>query len=73
MHYNENCLASERHARSLETKWKLIKHNVSKFEGIYQQVSRIHKSGMSLADVLKKAHEFVGLHSSPHENIVTIC
>jgi hypothetical protein len=61
VHYIENCPASERPTRS---KWRLIKHNVNKFEGIYQQVSRIHKSGTSLADVLKKAHELYQVKSS---------
>ena len=64
VHYNENRPAGERPARSLETKWGLIKHNVSKFHGVYQQVLRTKTSGTSLADVLKKAHELYQIKSS---------
>jgi hypothetical protein len=64
VHYNENRPAGERPARSLETKWGLIKHDVSKFQGVYQQVLRTKTSGTSLADVLKKAHELYQIKSS---------
>ncbi|KAG0574448.1 hypothetical protein KC19_VG262800 [Ceratodon purpureus] len=54
VHYNENRPAGERPARSLETKWGLIKHDVL----------RTKTSGTSLADVLKKAHELYQIKSS---------
>ena len=56
-HYNENRPDGVRPLRSLETKWGLIKHNVSKFCGIYSQIQRLHKSGSSDADTLRDAKE----------------
>ena len=38
--------------RSPETKWGLIKHDVSSFCGVYSQVLRLNKSGTSAADTL---------------------
>jgi hypothetical protein len=54
-HYNENRPDGVRPLRSLETKWGLIKHNVSKFYGIYNQIQLLHKSGSSAADTLRDA------------------
>jgi hypothetical protein len=45
-HYNENRPDGVRPLRTLETKWGLIKHNVSKFCGIYNQIQRMQKNGM---------------------------
>jgi hypothetical protein len=56
-HYNENRPDGVRPLRSLETKWDLIKHNVSKFVGIYNQIQLLHKSGSSAADTLRDAKE----------------
>jgi hypothetical protein len=41
----------------LETKWGIIKHDVSKFIGVYSQVMRLNRSGTSASDTLKRAHE----------------
>lgn len=35
----------ERMVKSLETKWGSVKHDVSKFHGIYLKVKAINKSG----------------------------
>jgi hypothetical protein len=53
-HYNQNWPSScgECPARSLETKWGTIKHDVSKFIGVYNQVVACRKSGASPDDVL---------------------
>ena len=56
-HYNENRPDGVRPLRSLETKWGLIKHNVSKFCGIYSQIERLHKSGSNAADTMRDAKE----------------
>jgi hypothetical protein len=40
-HYNANRPDGVRPLRSLETKWGLIKHNVSKFCGIYNQIKYV--------------------------------
>ena len=47
-----------RHARSLETKWGHIKHDVTKFCGAYSQVLECRESETSLNDVLERALEF---------------
>ena len=56
-HYNANRLDGMRPLRSSETKWGLLKHNVSKFCGIYNQIQRMHKSGNNAADTLRDAKE----------------
>ena len=53
-HYQENrprgCV--ERPSRSLETKWGVIKHDVSKFCGVYKSILLLRESGTSAEDVL---------------------
>jgi hypothetical protein len=56
-HYDEHRPAGFRPSRSLESKWGLIKHDVSRFVGIYAQVLKLNKSGSSLADTLNRANE----------------
>jgi len=53
-HYNNNHLASCREclARSLETKWGFMKHDVAKFCGNYQIVVSLNESGTSSEDTL---------------------
>jgi hypothetical protein len=53
-HYNNNRPIScgEHLARSLETKWGLIKHDVSKFCGNYHIVVALHESGTFSKDTL---------------------
>jgi hypothetical protein len=53
-HYIANRPDGVRPLRSLETKWGLIKHNVSKFCGIYNQIQRMHKSGSNAADTMSR-------------------
>ena len=47
-----------RPARSLESKWSHIKHDVAKFSGVFKQVSDCRESGASAEDVLERALEF---------------
>ena len=47
-----------RPARSLETKWGHIKHDVGKFCGAYKQVYDCRVSGTLVEDVLEKALEY---------------
>ena len=56
-HYDEHRPDAPRPQRSLETKWGLIKHDVSSFCGVYAQVLRLNKSGTSAADTLRHARE----------------
>ncbi len=55
-HYNNNypLCCVECIARSLETKWGVIKHNVAKFCGNCQVVATLNKSGESFKDALQK-------------------
>ena len=57
-HFNSACVFTEdRSPRSLETKWRQIKHDISEFVGAVSQVRRLHKSGISEADVIQCAHK----------------
>ena len=56
-HYDDHRPDAPRPQRSLETKWGLIKHDVSSFCGVYSQVLRLNKSGTSIADTLRHARE----------------
>jgi hypothetical protein len=58
-HYNQNRPTGGGHrpARSLETKWGAIKHDVAKFIGVYNQVLGCRESGTSPDDVVQKALE----------------
>lgn len=64
-HYNNNrpVGGGERPARSLETKWGVIKHDVAKFIGNYKVAVALCQSGTSSHDVLQKALE---LYKSKH-------
>ena len=57
MHYQENrpsgCV--ERPSRSLETKWGIIKHDVSKFCGVYKSVLSLNQSSTFPEDVLDRS------------------
>ena len=57
MHYKQNRPGGHRGARSLESKWGMIKHDVAKFIGAYNQVKRLHKSGMNESDIMRMAKE----------------
>jgi hypothetical protein len=56
-HYNTNQPegAAARPARSLETKWGVIKHNVGKFCGVWKQVVALNESGTSEQDMIGRA------------------
>jgi hypothetical protein len=45
LHYDQSRVGGLRLARSLETKWGQIKHDVTKFSGMYKQILGLHKSG----------------------------
>ena len=56
-HYEDHRPDAPRPQRSLETKWGLIKHDVSSFCGVYSQVLRLNKFGTSVADTLRHSRE----------------
>ena len=57
MHYEQCRPGGHRGARSLESKWVTIKHDVGKFIGAYNQVKRLNKSGTKEADILRMAKD----------------
>jgi hypothetical protein len=66
-HFNDPGVAGKRPARSLETKWSNIKHDVSKFVGVHSQVENLRRSGVSKSDILTKALELYKLkHPKGH-------
>ena len=56
-HFNSNKQQGkqDRTARTLETKWSSVKHDVSKFIGCYSQVEDLQESGTNKDDMLEKA------------------
>ncbi|KAH9541006.1 hypothetical protein CY35_14G036600, partial [Sphagnum magellanicum] len=62
-HYTKNKPenAGERPARSLESKWGIIKHEVEKFDGCYGAVLALNEAGTSVEDVLRRALELYKL------------
>ena len=55
-HYDDNMPAGLKPHISLEMKWGNVKHVVSKWIGVYIQVLKLARSGLSVADNLKRAH-----------------
>jgi hypothetical protein len=73
-HYEEHRPLDRRPARSLESKWGLIKPLVTKFVSYYAQVVRLNPTGASSADLLTMAHELFRTKSQnntdfPYEHI----
>ena len=69
-HYDEHRPDVVRPQRSLETKWGLIKHDVSAFCGVYAQVLRLNKSGTSVADTLRRSRELYQQKSAKKQEFV---
>jgi hypothetical protein len=69
MHCNNNCLPScgKHPARSLETKWGFIKHDVAKFCGNYHIVVALNESGTFSEDKLQKVFELFKSKASKTE------
>jgi hypothetical protein len=54
----------ERPPRSLETKWDLIKHYVSKFVGLYNNVVSLNELGSSIENLFRKPLSFINLNNA---------
>ena len=66
-YFNDAGVSKERPARSLETKWSSIKHDVSKFTGVHSQVENLRRSGVFESDILDEALEHYKLkHPKGH-------
>ena len=57
MHYEQCRPGGHRGARSLESKWGTIKHDVGKSIGAYNQIKRLNKSGTKEADIIRMAKD----------------
>ena len=57
LHYEQCRPGGHRGARSLESKWGTIKHDVGKFIGAYNQVKRLNRSGSKEADIIRMAKD----------------
>ncbi|KAG0572072.1 hypothetical protein KC19_VG065600 [Ceratodon purpureus] len=55
VHFNDHVTTGSRPARSLESKFHVIRHDVSKFGGCYAQVERLNVSGTNTDNTLEKA------------------
>jgi hypothetical protein len=55
---NQPLICANRHARSLETKWEMIKHNLSKFVGCHRSLVALNEFGTFVEDTLPKALKF---------------
>jgi len=63
-HYNIQRPFHFRPARSLESRWGLLKHDVSKFIWVLQQCVNFNISGANAGDVLQKALELYHVKSA---------
>jgi hypothetical protein len=54
-HFNNVAPSGKRPERSLESKWSVMKHDVSKFVGVHSHVEELRRSGASEADILVEA------------------
>jgi hypothetical protein len=72
LHHNKLRLDGyvEQSPRSLETKWGIIKHNVSKFVGVYGNVIFLNELGSFVKDTLHKALE---LYKFKHPKNLGFC
>jgi hypothetical protein len=57
LYYNECRPWGFKGSRSLESKWGLIKHDVTKFIRCHKQVIALNKSGVSRANVLRMTYD----------------
>ena len=57
LHYEQCRPGGHRGARSLESKWGTIKHDVGKFIGAYNQIKWLNKSGTKEADIIRMAKD----------------
>jgi hypothetical protein len=75
-HYREHkpVGGGDRPARSLETKWEIIKHDVAKFVGLHNQVLSMKESRVSLEDLLERALQLYKLkHPKQHSFVFLHC
>jgi hypothetical protein len=60
-HYQEHkpMGRKDRPSRNLETKWRVNKHDVAKFVGVYSHILKLQESGTTLEDVLQRTLELL--------------
>ncbi len=71
-HFNKLHLAScaPRFARSLETKWGIIKHDVGKFVGHHTIMLALCESGIGTEDALQKAFDLYETKHPKHQTFI---
>jgi hypothetical protein len=73
-HYDLNRRTGSRGARSLESKWGVIKHDIGKFIMYHKQIVALNKTGVSAADIVKMAKDLYRLkHVKGHDFIFEHC
>jgi hypothetical protein len=70
VHFNEHVTSGSRPARSLESKFHVIRHDVSKFGGCYAQVERLNMSGTNAEDTLEKALELYKIKAAKNSDFL---
>lgn len=70
VHFNEHVTSGSRPARSLESKFHVIRHDVSKFGGCYAQVERLNVSGTNAEDTLEKALELYKIKAAKNSDFL---
>jgi hypothetical protein len=71
-HYDEHTHTAFRPSRSLEFKWCLIKHDFSKFIGIYTQVVKLNRSGSNALDILRMSGYMNCIGSSMQRVLISV-
>jgi len=73
-HFNESHLIScvQRYARSLETKWSIIQHDVAKFIGHYTVVLALCELGVGIEYTLQKVFDLYKKKHPKHQTLTFI-
>jgi len=74
IHFNESRLAgcAPRFALSLETKWGIIRHDVTKFVGHHTIVLALCKSGTGTKDILWKTLDLYKTKHPKHQRFIFV-
>ena len=71
VHYDECRPGGHRAMRSLESKWAMIKQNIAKFISAYNQIKRVHKSGIKEADIICMVKDLYHTKSSKNTEFMS--
>ncbi len=54
----------------MESKWRIIKHDMAKFIGSYNQIKRHHKSGTKKVDIIRMAKDLNCVKSAKNQEFM---